>query len=259
MQDATPFPPDAPLSRWERRGLIALAVLALLFGCLVEFRSAFLKRRMTDLDVYLRAAWAVRSGNDLYQIEDDNHWHYHYPPLFAILMTPLADAPTGADRTGMLPFAASAAIWYVFNWVCLGLGIHLLASALEQRSSRPEARGVQAGSRRWWALRVIPFLACLSAIGGSLMRGQVDVLLLLLVCGMAAAALHKRSWQAGFWLAGAICSEDSSRHSSYSTHSGGGTGGLAGRVWRWPGRGRGPDSWGRLRTDAHGPVLQGVG
>lgn len=205
MPDATPVSPDAALSHWQRRGLIGLAVLALLFGCLVEYRSAFLKRRMTDLDVYLRAAWAVRSGHDLYQIEDDNHWHYHYPPLFAILMTPLADAPAGQDRTGMLPFAASATIWYIFNWLCLALGIHLLASALEQRSSRPEVRGVQVGGRRWWALRVIPFLACLSAIGGSLMRGQVDVLLLLLVCGMAAAALHKRSWQAGFWLAGAIC------------------------------------------------------
>ena len=50
---------------------------------------------MTDLQVYLRAAWAVRSGADLYTIIDDNQWHYHYPALFAILMTPLADPPAG--------------------------------------------------------------------------------------------------------------------------------------------------------------------
>jgi hypothetical protein len=37
------------------------------------------------------------------------------------------------------------------------------------------------------------------------MRGQVSLLLLLLLCGMTAALLRERHWQAGFWLAGAIC------------------------------------------------------
>jgi hypothetical protein len=37
------------------------------------------------------------------------------------------------------------------------------------------------------------------------MRGQVNMLLLLLLCGMAAAVLRGRRWQAGLWLAGAIC------------------------------------------------------
>jgi hypothetical protein len=48
-------------------------------------------------------------------------------------------------------------------------------------------------------------LSCLPALGASLVRGQVDPLLLVLLCGMAAAALRGRSGQAGFWLAGAIC------------------------------------------------------
>ena len=37
------------------------------------------------------------------------------------------------------------------------------------------------------------------------MRGQVSLLLLLLLCGALAALLRGRSWQAGLWLAGAIC------------------------------------------------------
>src|SRR5262249_2322269 len=64
-------------SKWERRGVIVLGVLVVLFGVLVEIRSAFLKRHMGDLGVYLRAAWAVRTGVDPYQVTD-NDWHYCY-------------------------------------------------------------------------------------------------------------------------------------------------------------------------------------
>jgi hypothetical protein len=71
---------------------------------------------------------------------------------------------------------------------------------LEKTAGRPEV----CGSRRWWALRVVPLLACLPAVGGSLMRGQVDLLLLLLLCSMMAAALRGRGAEAGVWLAGAI-------------------------------------------------------
>src|SRR6516165_9185130 len=84
---------EEPQRSWELILVVALLLAALGFGVVVEYRSTFLTRRMTDLDVYLRAAWAVRTGADIYTITDDNGWHYHYPPLFAILMTPLADPP----------------------------------------------------------------------------------------------------------------------------------------------------------------------
>jgi hypothetical protein len=45
----------------------------------------------------------------------------------------------------------------------------------------------------------------LPAIGHTLMRGQVGLLLLLLLCGMARALVRRRPTQAGLWLAGAIC------------------------------------------------------
>src|SRR5204863_4452802 len=130
------LPADSPraagLTPWERRGLAAFFALFVAFGGLVEMRTALLSRRMGDLDCFLRAAWAVRSGADLYDVTDDNGFHYNYPPLLAILAAPLADPPGGADRSGMVPFAVSVAICYALNLVCLGLAVHCLALVLEE-------------------------------------------------------------------------------------------------------------------------------
>src|SRR5205823_6254799 len=81
---------------------------------------------------------------------------------------------------------------------------HGLAGALEHMSPDPAVRHQPRGCRRWWALRLGPVLACLPAIGGSLMRGQVDAVVLLLLSGLIVAVLRRRRWQAGLWLAAAI-------------------------------------------------------
>ena len=188
---------------WERRAWLIGFLLLLAFGGLVEVRSAFLKRPMTDLQVYLRAAWAVRSGADLYAITDDNHWHYHYPPLLAILLTPLADPPPGLPREGAVPFSVSVAIWFLFSVACLAWGVQALCRALEETS--PITSLGPAAFSRWHALRAIPILICAIPIGETLSRGQVNLILLALICGLIAAILRGRRWQAGFWLAGAIC------------------------------------------------------
>lgn len=200
--DRPTTPAGQRLSAWERGALVALLAVVVLFGAVVELRSAFLKRRMGDFSVFARTAWAVRSGEDIYAVADANGFHYHYPPLFAILLTPLADPPTPGPRA--LPYAVSVGAWYVLSLFFLAFGVHQLASALEQTSSDSETRWVLRGSRRWWALRVLPILACLPDVGASLVRGQVDALLLLLLCGMIAAALRGRSFRAGVWLASAI-------------------------------------------------------
>ncbi len=51
---------------WERAGLWLFLIAILVFGGIVEKRSVFLTRRMTDADDYFRAAWAVRTGQDMY-------------------------------------------------------------------------------------------------------------------------------------------------------------------------------------------------
>jgi hypothetical protein len=176
-----------------------------LFGALVELRSAFLSRRMGDLGVFVRTAWAVRSGQDIYAITDDNRFHYHYPPLLAILLVPLADPPAGVEASWVVPYPVTVAVWYLLSLVCLALAVHGLASALERTSADPAVRSQPAGCRRWWALRALPILVCLPPIGHTLMRGQVNLLLLLLLCGTAAALVRGRRLQAGLWLAGAVC------------------------------------------------------
>ncbi len=202
---AGPVPVVAWLSPRQKWGLAAFGVVLVVFGGLVELRSAFLSRRMGDLSVFVRTAWAVRAGQDIYTITDENGFHYHYPPLLAILMAPLADPPPGADHTGALPYPLIVALWYIFNLICLALAVHWLARALEESSSQAVVRSQPAGCSRWWNLRLLPILACLPPIGHTLMRGQVNLLLLLLLAGMAAAWLRGQSWRAGLWLSGAIC------------------------------------------------------
>jgi len=190
-------------SALERLVLLLLSVTVLGFGVVVVMRGALLQRRMTDLGVFLRAAWAVRSGADLYTITDDKGLLYHYPALLAILLVPLADPPGAATSRAL--FAVKVGLWYALSLVFLALAIHGLATALEQTSPALAARMRVAGTRRWWTLRLIPVLACLPALGHGLALGQVNVLWLALLCGMGAATLRGRSWRAGYWLAGAIC------------------------------------------------------
>jgi alpha-1,2-mannosyltransferase len=193
------------LDRRHKLALAALFLVALAFAALVEKRSAFMQRRMTDAGVYFRAAWAVRSGDDLYAVEDDNNWHYNYPPLLAILMLPLADAPAGVARDGMLPYPVSVAIWLALNLLSAAVAVHWLARGIEENSDDPAVRGTPRGSRAWWGRRMLPALFCLPPIAHTLMRGQVNLLVLVILAGMLRSLAGRRSGQAGLWLAGAIC------------------------------------------------------
>ena len=196
---------SAPLRSRYRWGLVTFAVAIVAFGCITELRGAFQHRRKTDAGVYFRAAWAVRVGADVYRIQDDNGWHYHYPPLFAIVMAPFADPPAGADRSGMLPYPLALGLWYAAGWACLFAAVHMLAGALEETALDPRVRNQPRYCERWWALRLLPIMICLLPLGRDLARGQVGTVLLLLICGTAAAMLRGQRLRAGLWLAGAIC------------------------------------------------------
>ncbi len=233
-----------PLRRWEVVGLWLLLAVTLLFGVLVEYRSCFLRRRMTDLNCYLRAGWAVRQGGaNLYHVYDDSGWHYNYPPLYAILCTPLADPPTqdwtrypvrslglAATPGGLgpllaastlaaspaplqatdpvipyVPWAVSVALVYVLNLGFLALALQVLASALEQTAGEASGWRPAVGSRRWFQLRMFPYCLFLFPIAHTLMRGQANLILMACFCGMIAGLLRGRSFVAGLCLAGAIC------------------------------------------------------
>lgn len=210
-----------------------LLVLMVGFGALTIYRTACLSRKMGDLNVYLRAGWAIRAGVSPYDIVCDNHWHYVYPPPYAILMAPLGDPPqrdaattaarilgTVASPTGIgpleasvgaatsanplppdtlsytVPFVVSSGLFYLLNLVAALVGVHLLASALE--------RGQPRDDERWWALRLAPMYICLIPLAHTLMRGQVNTLVLFLVCGLIAGLIVGHAFRAGLYLAGAI-------------------------------------------------------
>lgn len=195
---------DGPLTRAQRVGLGVLVVLLSVLGCMVVMRSALMSRRMGDYDCFTRAGWAIRTGHDIYDVTDDNGFHYNYPPLFAILMAPLADPPTWSNTPATLPYWQSVLIWYLLSLFLLALGAHWLASALEQQAAYAPLRKPIPGGRRWWALRLLPVLACAAPLGHTLMRGQANIILLLCFCGLAACTMRGQSWRAGFCLSGAI-------------------------------------------------------
>jgi alpha-1,2-mannosyltransferase len=183
------------LTRFDKSALIFIALLYLGLGVMTDIRSAFLSSPKTDFQVYARAAWAVRAGEDLYAVTDNNGWHYIYPPPFAILMAPLADPYPFASRHGYLPFWLSAAIWYLIGLGCVIYTVHALAGVI-----LPNA---ELGSRRWWYARIAPTLFCFGGITLTISRGQVNTIVVALVAAGFVAAMRGRRLASGAWLASA--------------------------------------------------------
>jgi len=222
------------LSRRET-SILAFAFLIILgFGFNLELRTALRRVPMTDLGVYVCGAGAVRDGQDLYQIVDWRKWHYNYPPALAILMRPLAHPvpvpppalPLGTPRTAAnTPWGYSidapghyyglksdnarffwiVAIWYVISVSLTFLSAHALACALERRrwpEPPPSEKGLR---RRWWALRVIPILICITSIGTDFSRGQVDLVMLAAISLAVYFASREQGLAAGIFLSVPAC------------------------------------------------------
>jgi hypothetical protein len=185
---------SGPLTRRDRLALALLAFLFLALGVTTVLRSAFMMNPKTDFQVYARAAWAVRTGEDPYAVTDNNGWHYLYPVPFAIALTPLADPYPFLPRDGYLPFWLSAAIFYLLGLAAAIYAVHAFAAAVVDASP---------GSRRWWAARTGPFAIALGPILLTLTRGQVNTLVVALVAAGFAAAMRNRRLASGAWLAAA--------------------------------------------------------
>ena len=195
IHPARPTAADRGLAAWEIVSVLVLLGVLVWFGFLTHYRSTRVQERMTDFGVYTRAAWAVRVGLNPYDIPDDRGWHYLYPPTFVLMMLPLADPPLGTDRTGYLPYSVSVAIWYVLNVMLLFLTVHLLA-----KTALPDAVRY---TRRWWYARLVPLDAGLLALGYTLSRGQVNILVLF--CLALLLFWRNKAHVAGWCLALACC------------------------------------------------------
>ncbi|MFL5329545.1 MAG: glycosyltransferase family 87 protein [Gemmataceae bacterium] len=181
--------------RWST---ITLAVLFAGFGAITLVRSAFQHTRKTDLTVYLRAAWAVRTGEDPYTVADEHGWHYHYPPLVASLLTPLAQPPADSKETAWVPFPTVVVFWYLLGVTCVLVSLHCMSKTVGSQGLFRE------GKYRFW-LNHVPLWVLLPTLGGSLGRGQINEWVLLLIVAMIASALIGQRFLAGVCLAGAAC------------------------------------------------------
>ncbi len=203
--DATAPAGHEPLRRLELCAVCTSLLVLILFAILVVHRSAFQETRHTDATVYFRAAWRIRTGASLYEVADENQLHYAYPPLLAILLAPLADAPSGVARDWQLPYEVSVSLWILLMIMATALAIDWFARGLEQNALTWESRLPPPFSRRWWYNRLVPPFVCIAPLGCTYSRGQITPVVLLCVAGMFLAQLQRRNFRSGLWLAAAIC------------------------------------------------------
>lgn len=121
---------------------------------------------MTDFTVYTNAGKAMLEGRDPYESPNFRGWYYLYPPLFALMVAPLAR------------FEGSI---QVFVWFLLNLGAGLLCY-LEVRKlwklvSAPGGPDRETTGRLPWILGICAFLACFPPLLECLQRGQMGIVL----------------------------------------------------------------------------------
>jgi hypothetical protein len=155
------------------------------------------------LGVYLAAAQSVRENRDIYTVRYNNN-HYMYPPFLAILLAYAVPAPDAPGQPASAAFAATVNVWYDLSLLALAVAVGVLAKTLSRMwRENPPPRPSQ-----WhpiWTLSLLPVVLCLHSLGRELQLGQIDLFLLALVVMTIASAAAGRSYQAGLWLAAAIC------------------------------------------------------
>jgi hypothetical protein len=147
----------------------------------------------TDFTVYTEAGAAFFDGRNPYQVTNPRGWGYLYPPLFAILVSPLHHLPT--EYQVLVWFALSVAM----AWGCYLESVRIGRIALPDEPQR----GPFGAIPNWlgWsavATALIPALNCLQ-------RGQVSIaklyLLLLGVRLLIESRSRAKSFVAGWVLA----------------------------------------------------------
>lgn len=159
--------------------LTAALLTALLVGVGISavYRGAWSDRQRTDFSVFVRAAQAVESGENIYDVKTSRQWNYVYLPLLALLSA-------GFTK---IPFGAAVLIWYLLSAAAL-IAVLSLAARL----------GSNAREGFFAALTALVF--SFPPILGTLARGQLGVLSLLIALAVFWLYLRKRDAAAGFLL-----------------------------------------------------------
>jgi len=134
--------------------------------------------RRTDLTVFLRAAEAIQSGENIYNVTNDRGWYYVYLPLLAILLTPFT----------RLPLLLNTSLWYALSVASL-CGAVLLSARLAK--DRPT--GMRAA--------VMAALFCIPPMVESMTRGQVGVMSVFLTIAILYLYVQKKTVWTGILFA----------------------------------------------------------
>ena len=150
---------------------------------------------MTDLTVYTEAGAAIFDGRDPYTIASPRGWHYLYPPLFAIIVAPLAKLDP--QWQVVIWFAAMV----LAGWVCYQefrrLWLWVLQPSHDATLPVPLGMTASIPTSRFliWLLWItsitmlLPMLNCLQ-------RGQLGILLLYpLLLGLRLAVTSGTGWR----------------------------------------------------------------
>ncbi len=190
--------PDA--IAWRTRWIFTiLAITAVVWGWYdVRYRGRLEANdpgaHMTDFTCYTEAGAAFFDGRDPYQVTNSRGWGYPYPPLFALLVAPLASLDT---QTQVL-------FWYVISlfavWGCYRESRRLWSFAIGVSSNTYESP-LTPPFLLW-----LPWIAALTValpVLNCLQRGQVGVVkAYLLILGLRLV-LNAKSWR-GASLAGVV-------------------------------------------------------
>src|SRR3989338_2836764 len=158
------------------RRIIIILIVAGLIG--IGINAGYRATKNTDFNDYYDAAKAFRSGKWIFEIRG-----YKYPQFFAIIFSAFTFIP---------PFP-SAIIWYVLNIFFLAWSVILSVKIVNNDFKRKKN-----------ILYVIPLLITSLFWIDNLMLGQVNILILLLVCTTFYLFKIRKDCLAGIFLACSI-------------------------------------------------------
>lgn len=184
---------DVIRHRWLYLGLLA----ALAVWCTLDVmpRGRINPRRLhehrTDFTVYTEAGAAFFDGRDPYRVTNPRGWSYLYPPLFAILVSPLH----------ALPPSGQVCVWFVLS-VAMAFGGYSEMRRLVALLKRQAAFGKEHSCLLTW-IELASLLTVLLPTLNCLQRGQVEIFkvyLLLLGFRLFVSGRGASQW----WLAGVV-------------------------------------------------------
>ncbi|MDZ4817867.1 MAG: glycosyltransferase family 87 protein [Planctomycetota bacterium] len=172
---------SAPPRRWyhdSRRVWAILALVIVIWGLTDVRRRGRIDpvdtfAHKTDFTVYTEAGAAFFDGRDPYEVTNTRGWHYLYPPLFAIVVAPLA----------ALSSQAQVVVWYFIS-VAACIGTWFECRRMLRRI------GVAMPTWIYWvvgATMALPAMNCLQ-------RGQVGVVLIYFLMLGLRLLIESRSW-----------------------------------------------------------------